>query len=442
MIRSLRKKFILVAMCSTMAVLSVILGVILLLSYSEIVSEADGLLEMLGQNHGEFPEDLLHPGSPDEDIRKPLRVSGDELPQGETNPEQGDSRFAPHEKKHPFFTEETPYETRFFSVLLDENGEKKESDLQRIVSVSEEEAVSMAQLAARGQKTAGFSGGFRYGVFRSDDGSCRVIFVDCSKSLRSFGRTVLITLLVSAAGLLLVFLLVAVFSRIVFRPVEESDRKQKQFITDASHELKTPLAIIDANTEVLELTAGENEWTASIRHQVERLTELVQQMVTLTRMDEGNLRGQITDFSLSEAVADTAEFFAVPAEIQGKEIRISVEPDISMHGDEAAVRQLVSLLLDNAVKYSAEGAITVSLSRKGKKKILEVSNPVEEIEKGSQDILFERFYRRDSSRSQQTGGSGIGLSVAKAIVQLHGGNIHAVSPDGKMLRITAELTGI
>jgi signal transduction histidine kinase len=224
------------------------------------------------------------------------------------------------------------------------------------------------------------------------------------------------------------------------RPIAESYEKQRRFITDASHEIKTPLAIIEANTEVIEMDNGESEWTDSIRNQVKRLTGLTEKLVFLSRMEEEDNPLTMVDFSLSDAVSETAQSFEAVAAAQQKTLTSEIEPRITYHGDEASLRQCVSLLLDNAMKYSTEnGAIRLTLSRSGKNITLTLWNSAQGLTPGKQDILFERFYRPDSSRSRQTGGSGIGLSVAQAIVLAHKGKINARSDDGVSILFTITL---
>lgn len=231
-----------------------------------------------------------------------------------------------------------------------------------------------------------------------------------------------------------------IFSRLAVKPFAESYQKQKRFITDASHEIKTPLTIIDANTEVLNMEYGENEWLKSTSNQVKRLTKLTERLVFLSRMDEEREVLQKTDFSISDAVYEAARSFKAMAKSQNKTLNISVQPNVSYYGDESSIIRLVFLLLENAMKYSDdEGTVSLKFCTNGKNKVLSVKNTVAEIQKGKLDMLFDRFYRIDMSRNSQTGGFGIGLSVAKAIVNAHKGKITAVSSDGKSIEITAVL---
>lgn len=201
--------------------------------------------------------------------------------------------------------------------------------------------------------------------------------------------------------------------------------------------MKTPLTIIDANTEVLEMEYGESEWSRSIKNQVKRLASLTENLVLLTRMDEEKQVLQMTDFSLSDAVADAAQPFIAVAATSGRRFALDIQPGISCYGNETAIRQLVSLLLDNAIKYSNDGSqIALRLRMAGKNKELTFYNTVTEMNTGNLDVLFERFYRADDSRSSDVKGYGIGLSVVKAIAVAHHGKITAKSDDGKSILFT------
>jgi signal transduction histidine kinase len=419
MIRDLRKKFILVAMLSTMLVLTAIMGVVNFSNYREMLDRADEMTALLEQNDGKFPEE----------------PSWHEQDDTETPPAKPEN----DEKDKSRFSVETPFETRYFTVTVDENGEVTDCDLDRIAAVDEETAEEYTQTAQQKNKTTGFQGIYRYRVTETEDGA-KYVFLDCRREISNF-RTVLVTTIsVSLLGLAAVFVLVVIFSRMVFRPVEESIQKQKRFITDASHELKTPLTIIDANTEVMEMESGESQWTKSTRKQIQRLSGLVQQLVTLSRLDEEKGLEEKCEFNLSEAVSECVQPYESLAQTREKNLTLNIEEDITYTGDERSIRQLAGILMDNAVKYSSEnGNITLTLKKKGKKIFLEVYNDADDLPQGKMDVLFERFYRLDSSRNSGTGGSGIGLSVAKAIVQAHKGKITAENKNGRGLTITVIL---
>lgn len=426
MIQKLRKQFIIIAMCSTLAVLSVIIGVLNFVNYLSIVRRTDDILGVLAVNDGRFPDALME-----------LKKDFTQEPHPELPHDEFDRNNMDNKKKMKGFLRETPYETRYFYVLLDDTDRISYVDTNKIASVEADEAVEYAKNVIKKGNIKGFVDGYRYLVTEKNHQSM-VIFVDVTRELQNHRNTFIISITVSFFGLLAVLILVMFFSKLVFRPVEESYRKQKQFITDASHELKTPLTIISANVEVLEMETEENDWTRSIKHQINRMVGMVEQMVTLSRMDE---ESEITRerFSMSDAVLDTVELFLPVAEGAHKDLSKNIQENIECIGDEKQIRQLVGLLLDNAIKYAAaEDArdnpqIHVTMSKKGRKVELLLCNTVVGLEPGNQDILFERFYRADSSRNSKTGGSGIGLSIAKSIVESHRGSISAVCKEGKTI---------
>lgn len=421
MIKTLRKKFTLVAMSSMFIVLTTIMTAFNVLNYVRSVESLDHVLRMIAENDGSFPSPQPRKDVPDQE--------GGDKKKREKSPAGEREKMSP----------ETPYQTRYFSVQLDESGDVISSDLHNIAAVSEEEANQYAREIFDGQGTKGFMGIYRYTSVGTDTGVL-VIFLDSRQALESFQTTLVTSITVSFAGLLAVFALVLFFSKIVFRPVAEAYRKQKQFITDASHEIKTPLAVIEANMEVVEMEYGESEWTESIRRQVQRLVNLTRQMVALTRLDEEDIRKQKSEFSLTDAVRESIQPFEVFARTSGKVVEADVQEEIKFSGEERSIRQLISILMDNAIKYSLpESTISVSLSKKGKRIQFEIYNETEMVPEGNLDMLFERFYRLDASRNSETGGSGIGLSVARAIVESHHGKIRAQSADGRSIRVSVEL---
>ena len=318
-------------------------------------------------------------------------------------------------------------------------------DTGRIAAVQTEEAIAYAQEIYEKGKTKGFLENYRFTNQTTEDGACRqIIFVDCGKELDSFKRLLRNSAGASLLGTFAVFVLVLVFSKRVFKPVEESYVKQKRFITDASHELKTPLTIISANVDLLEMEGEESQWTQSIRNQVSRLRHLTEQMVTLSRLEEEE-KPVLEKCDLSEIVTEITENFEPLAMSKGKQLTKEITEGLTCMAEKEKLGQLVSLLLDNALKYASEkGEIRVTLapSKKSGRSSLTVWNTVSEesgIQAGNQDVLFERFYRTDKSRTRKTGGVGIGLSIAKAIVQAHAGTITCESEPGKGSRFIVRL---
>ena len=236
----------------------------------------------------------------------------------------------------------------------------------------------------------------------------------------------IISAFVSLITITVLTILVYLLSKKAMKPVADSIDKQKQFITDASHELKTPLTIIAANAEVLEMCEGENEWLTSIKNQTTRLSHLVKNLVELTKLNEIHDDKLRSNFNISTALLETASNFETSAEVANKNFSYSAADDIIYHGNEAEIRQLITILCDNAIKYTDEcGHIKLSLYKSGKNIIIESYNTCEYVDPQTVSRLFDRFYRADSSRTRdsKTGGYGIGLSIAQAIVHRHKGKI-------------------
>lgn len=412
MIKKLRMKLIMLSMISLLFVLTIIIGSINIINYHNIVENADSFLELIIENDGRFPKE----------------------DKGKIGPKMEDN----HKRMSP----EAPYESRFFSVLLDESGKVISVDTGRIAAVDSSTAIEYGQNVLESGKERGFLGDYRYMKEKGDEtNGIRIVFFDCGRSLNTF-RTFLVTsIIISLVGLAAVFILMIGLSERIICPISESYEKQKQFITDAGHEIKTPLAIIAADTDVLEMELGENEWILDIQKQTKRLTDLTNDLIYLSRMEEGKNQFQMIDFPISDVINETAQSFQALAMTQQKQFIFHIKPMLSFCGDEKAIRQLTSILLDNALKYSPEGGkIELSLERQGRMICLSLSNTTkEEMKKENLDKLFDRFYRTDPSRNSQTRGYGIGLSIAKAIVRAHKGKITATIQGEKSLLFTVLL---
>lgn len=414
MIQALRVKFITASMLSLALVLLVILGGVNAMSYQKVVRDADRILTLLSENRGVFPQQT----PPDDRGGRPGPIPG------------SDHVIGP----------ETPFESRFFSVLLDENGEVLRSDTGQIAAVDDQSAGALAQTVWESGKAGGFWEDYRY-IRVAEDRGTRFIFLDCGRSLSNFRTTLIASVLVALAGLLAVFLLLVVLSKRIVRPVAESYEKQRRFITDAGHELKTPLTIIGADLDLVEPELEGNEWLQDIRCQIRRLTGLTQDLIYLSRMEEETPPIQPIEFPLSDLTEELAQSFQGLAKAQGKCLALSVQPMLSYTGDEKAIRQLLSILLDNALKYTPEeGEAEVALKKEGRTVRLSVSNTIAQpMAQETLDHLFDRFYRADQSRSSQTGGYGLGLSIAKGIVTAHRGKIWAACLKADRLTICIEL---
>ena len=398
MIKKLRRKFILIAMCSMIFVLGTIVTVINVLNYQKTNNYSNRIISLLTDNEGGFPKDF------------PVR------------PNQGDG-----------MTPETPFEARFFSVMLDEQGDVVFSDVRQIAAITPQTAEEYAKTLYQDSKTAGMYDDYKYRAKETDKGTL-YIFLDCTREMNSFRGFLQTSILISLGGLAVVFILIIIFSHIALKPVEESYQKQKHFITNASHDVKTPLTIINAGAEVIELEHGEVEWTKEIKKQTERLTALIDKLVFLSRMDEENQKIEICEFNLSELICEAIEPYENIATSKGFSFSFDCQSDIVYKGNEEMLSQAIALLMDNALKYTNEqGQISISLKKTVKGIELRFKNTADSVKEGNNSEIFERFYRSEQSRNSKTGGHGIGLSVVKAIISAHKGKISAYSSDGKSM---------
>ena len=442
MIKRLRRKFILVSLLSITVVLVLLIGIINIMSYRSVVRSADGILTMLTDGGGRFREN-------NQGTR-------------ETNPDGSRTGRTGSRRREDFFfrmtrsingegREDSPevrYESRFFSVIISANGAISATRTDRISAIDSETAAEMGISVNKSGKERGFVGDYRFRKSTFPDGSVIVIFYDCGRSLENARSFLMISIGISLICLLLVYILIAVLSKAAIRPAVEAYEKQKQFITDAGHELKTPLAIINADADVLEMELPEaedgvsNEWLEDIRKQTARLTELTGSLIYLAKTEEGTKSAfTFVDFPASDVANQEVESFKARAQAAGLTIDAKIEEGLTMNGDQSAFRQLIGVFLDNAVKYSVDGGtINVKLKKSGKNIGLSVTNISKNpVSKENLKHLFDRFYRSESSHNSETGGYGIGLSIAKSIVEAHKGKINATSSDGEKFTITAVL---
>lgn len=411
MIKTLRIKFVVVSMLSLILVLTVIMGTLYVLNYRRITRDADNLLSILLDNNGTFPKpDSQKADGPDQ-----------ERPKQEISPE-------------------APYATRYFTVRLStEDGSVLSVDTGKIAAVDESQASDYAARLWISGKSQGFVDTYRYGVREGSDETLYA-FLDCRQDLSTFRSFLISGGLICFLGLASVLVLLIFFSGRVVAPVAESYARQKCFITDAGHEIKTPITIIDADAEVLTAEIGDNEWVRDIQAQTRRLASLTQDLIYLSRMEEGANSMTMIDFPFSDMVSETVSSFHAPAMTGNKQLHVQIRPMISIRGDEKALRQLVTVLMDNALKYCPEhGDIYVHLEHYGKNVQLTITNTASNISRNQLPHLFERFYRGDASHSSQTKGYGIGLSIARAVTAAHRGRIAASSSDGHSLTITVTL---
>ena len=348
------------------------------------------------------------------------------LDNGGTLPER--SEFAYREEAFLALNEESIYETRYFSILLSDE-EPQVMDIH-IAAVSEDAAIALAEEAdelSRKTGTVRVPGNryLQYAKHTEENGDTLIVFMDNTSRYR-LSRLIINCITVLWLMVLVIFMIVmSRVSKKLVQPFVENDEKQKRFITNASHELKTPLAVISANNEMTEAIGGKTKWTQSTSRQVNRLQSLIEDLVVLARLDEiENL--SLSDVNLSQVVSEAAESFRSVIEASGKQYVSRIEPDLHVTGEKRALQQLTSILLDNAVKYCDEGGtVSVCLEErpKGKGAFFSVSNTYADGKNIDLSRLFERFYRQDESHNSEKTGFGIGLSMAKEITERLKGKI-------------------
>lgn len=330
------------------------------------------------------------------------------------------------------------FSNRFFTVRTDNQKNIVTVNTDDVFFTSASDAVDYAKEVLAKGKHSGYYKGFKYMVENTDKGKL-IAFVDVVKDFDVFysnlGNSVIISLLV--LGLVTFFSYV--LSKKAVAPMVQAYEKQNAFITDASHELKTPLAIIKTSADVLEMEGGESKWTGNIHKQVNRLNGLIGNLISLTKLDESDDLDKM-DFSFSDVLNDCITDVKDYALSLDKNIVTDIEDGISFKGNEKLIRQVIGILLDNAIKYAKENSdINVRLTKQNKKIVFTVENEADNLEIKNYNILFERFYRADSSRNSKTGGYGIGLSIAQSIVLKHKGKISADSFDGEKIVFTVKL---
>lgn len=410
MLKKMRWHFILAAMLAVFIMLVAVLAGINVWNYHTTAERADQRIqEIYGFESGKVP--------------------------GMENSEENASQPVPPDifNRPDDHDPEAPYTTRFFIVRLDEEGNVTDVSTDFIASVTQTEAEEFARKVLNEKRQVGYYKNYRFQILAKKNDNI-VIFLNTTMELRSVRNVLLISCLVGVVCFLVVFLLVILLSKRAMKPYIRNIERQKRFITDASHEIKTPLTSIATSVDVIEMEYVEDEWTRNIHKQTSKMSRMVADLVTLSRLDEENPFLERTEFSLSDAVWEVAEPFASLAKAQGKKYSQRIEENLTLCGNPDATRQMISVLLDNAMKYSDEnGTIRLDVYKVHGKTKIEVFNTCVLEETQNLSRLFDRFYRPDNSRSRKTGGSGIGLSIAQAVAEAYGGKIKVSSKDGKSI---------
>lgn len=332
-------------------------------------------------------------------------------------------------------TPESRYRMRYFLITLDENGNVEKTSLSHIAEINEETARQLALNQYRVHKKSGMieyaRSSYYYKSVPQSDGRTVIGFLECTQEVRSVNAMRAITLLVCMFVVVLFVVILRLLSRRAIAPYVENIISQKQFITNASHELKTPLAIISANAEAIEMINGKSEWTDNILAQVRRSTGLINSMLALARMSETQ-KIELTQVGLSDVVRESVTDFLPVAGQKGRKLESEIADGIFVMGDRNLLMELSNILIDNAVKYcDDDGTIHVTLRKRGKSgAVLSVANDYQDGAGMDCSRFFRRFYRGDSSHNSGMEGHGIGLSMAKSITEKMGGSIGAAWKDG------------
>lgn len=328
------------------------------------------------------------------------------------------------------YNEDSSYRTRFFRVFLDEDKKVTNVNMDHIAAVDVKKAVRMTKMAMLRRGKVGLVGSYRYRKEYKDGQVRSIIFLDCKENQSFYHLAVTITITVSTLLTCLITVIFAIASKRAVRPFEINSNRQKQFITDASHELKTPLAIISANAEVLQYKGDGNEWTQNIIDQTKHMGKLINQLLVLAKLDEVQEKSEKQEADLKLLLEETIEPFEEVATQKKVTLKLHLEEGITIRVNREQIAQLVSILTENAAKYVNDGGkIVWRLTKTQHGAVLVVKNTTEK-ELPDTKRMFDRFYRSDSSRSSKTGGQGIGLSIAKKIVDSHKGSITAKAGDG------------
>ena len=389
MIRKLQTRFIIIAISVITIVTCSIFGIITFENYNMMNRQLDGLLNLISENDGRIPE---------------YKPRDDELAD--------------------FITKETQFSTRYFIIRTNDDGEILETNMQYIAAVNQEDAQTILQEVLADSKQTGYYGNYKYRITQDEEEKL-IIFLDCSMQLNNFQSTTKKSILIIAIGLLIVFLCIYILSKRVLAPMIKNIEKQKQFVTNAGHELKTPLAAIMANTDILEMTSKENnELIRSIKKQAQRLDTLIKSLLNLANVEERKMEMNYTEFSITDLIQEEIKEFGVLA--QEKQIIYERKPEIKMKANRDSIKELITILLDNAIKYTPkEGKIEIKVEKQGKSVKMQFINNCENSKNIHVTKIFDRFYREDRSRSKTKEGYGIGLSIAKSIVDIHKGKITA-----------------
>jgi len=474
MIKKLRRRLTLLVVGVLVLVTAGIVLSINVINLRNIDTAATSALHTLAENQGRRPgwgdQDPLQipsqPDSTDAEQEPPAKPEGDAQPpegeppakpEGDIQPPEGDPPARPEGDIQPPSWAEGGLERRGFAlpagadslaslsnaytIRLDSAGAVTEWVSDRSDLYTDEQIQAVADAILADGKASGRVDTQYYNLSEADDGQLLVV-LDARLEFLSARRMLRATVVVASLACVLLSAGAYLLIRKMLQPVQASFDRQKQFVWDASHEFKTPLAVISANAELLSRQIGPNEYLGYIQSEVRRTDSLVQSLLTLARMDKGTVAAELKRFDLSNALLGVALPFESTVFEAGRTLETDIPEGVYYKGDEAMLQQLAVILLSNALKYSNEGGlIRLSLSQKGRSVTITVYNTGAGIAPDHLEKIFDRFYREDVSHNSEVAGNGLGLAIARTIVDTHKGHIRAESEYGKSATFIVTLPG-
>ena len=402
MIRKLRRRFIRIALVALTAAMVLVAGIVNAANWFSVRGELTETLSFLSENNTISREDMGR------------RMDG--------------------KNRH---ARNLVSESRWFSAFIDQDGVLRNINLANIPDLDEQTASALVEQAfsQSGARTA-FLQDYLYTVRDNPRGGRTALFLNCETKLAAVRTLAWISALACAGGILLAWLFVTLASRKAIEPTVRNMERQKQFITNASHDLKTPLTVISTNMELLQMEQPDNPWVKSTQRQTAQLRHLVDELVYLSRMEEENAPLVMDTIPVAPLLQEVSDPFAAMSDYQGKTLTVEADESLTVRGDRASIQRLMSTLLDNAVKYTpAEGSIRAAARGDGRHVLLTVANDVSQpLTEEQCRQLFDRFYRADPSRNKdRQSGFGIGLAIAAAIAEKHGGSISAAMEGSRLV---------
>lgn len=405
MIQRLRKKFILLSVGALLVVILTLVGGLSTISYYRAHQQVDNVLTILSKNH-----DRLN----SEDTRQEFQ-----------------------QRLGPDFNREGIYQYRYFTATITSDNKVTDIDDSHIMTVPRSKITQIAKrVNSRGIKEGTIHynrNTYAYRIVSLPNGNKSITFLDASIILNSSNEIIKSGLYLGAFSLILFAVILALFSRRAIKPVAEAEQRQKEFITNAGHELKTPISVISANNELAEMMSGETEWTKSNKQQIARLTALINHLIALARFQE-EATISLEPTNISQIITEASESFKAVVINDKKEFSSAIAPNMSIKANKQYFYELISILLDNASKYcDPHGKVALKLRKSAYKRVavIEISNTYAAGKNVNYSKFFERFYRDDHSHHNgKKSGFGIGLSMAQSLVQTFNGKINARYQDG------------